>query len=74
MGEALLEVEEGRLKPAETDRRQGHGNGEAYRVAEQETAEAGVLMRDGEIADHESEDVEDVKAIGDASEVDEGIG
>lgn len=69
VGEALLESEEGRLQPTVADGRQCHGDGEGYGVAEEVTSEAGVLMVDGVVADHESEDVEDVKAVGDAAEV-----
>lgn len=73
VGEALLEVEEGRFQPTVADGRQSDGDDETDRVSVQETAEAGTLMRDRIVAEHESEDVEDVQAVGDSAEVDEGF-
>ncbi len=72
VGEALFESEERRLEPTIAHGRQCHGKGKGYGVAQEITAEAGVLMVDGVVADHEPKDVEDVKAVGDASEVYEG--
>ena len=62
-GEALLEREEWCLKPPVADGCESDGYGEGNDIAEEIAAETRLMVGDGEVADHQAENVKDVEAV-----------
>src|SRR6266540_17528 len=71
VGEALLEVEERSLNPAVAEGGKAGRDGKGSRHAEEIASQARGLMGNGVVGDHQAEDVEDVKTIGNAPQIHE---